>query len=259
MLTGSNAALGRALSHFWQQKHTDDLLNCPDETCWTSVDKAQRTVETFCPDLLINCPNFGDTGAERQKVPNIGCISRTAFLWEALRQSSFKTDKIILLSSGSIYEGIEKKGAPIGEEAPITSHTLEDLEILTVDLMAYQYFRAYKMPIVRLRLFDIFDGQSGMVLTRNYQPEEAEGGLDLTELQDLQRAIELAAELGKPGEIYNICSQQIVPNRILAEKFKLNPQPLYSDSLTFKSPGSCKKFINLTAWQPKVYNFQNYH
>ena len=104
MLTGSNAALGRALSHFWQQKHTDDLLNCPDETCWTSVDKAQRTVETFCPDLLINCPNFGDTGAERQKVPNIGCISRTAFLWEALRQSSFKTDKIILLSSGSIYE-----------------------------------------------------------------------------------------------------------------------------------------------------------
>lgn len=255
MLTGSGAALGRALAQLWQQKQTGDLLCCPEETCWTSVEKAQKTVEAFCPKLLISCPNFDDTLTELHNVPNIGYISRTAFLWEALRQSSFNISKIILLSSGSIYEGIEKENNPIGEEAPITSHTLEDLEVLTVDLMAYQYFRAYKMPIVRLRIFDIFDSLSDTVLTRNFQPEAADGGLDLTELQDLQRAVELAAELGKPGEIYNICSQQIAPHRALARKLKINPKPLYSDSLSFKSGGSCQKFIELTAWQPKAHIF----
>jgi GDP-4-dehydro-6-deoxy-D-mannose reductase len=94
---------------------------------------------------------------------------------------------------------------------------------VTQDMMAYQYFKSYGLPIIRTRAFNHEGPRRGDVfVTSNFarQVAEIEAGLrepvvyvgdltprrDYSDVRDIVRGYWLLLERGEPGEVYNLCS-----------------------------------------------------
>jgi GDP-4-dehydro-6-deoxy-D-mannose reductase len=94
---------------------------------------------------------------------------------------------------------------------------------VTQDLMGYQYFQSYGLPIVRTRAFNHEGPRRGDVfVTSNFARQIAEietgkrppvihvGNLkarrDYTDVRDIVSGYWRLLEAGEPGEVYNLCS-----------------------------------------------------
>jgi GDP-4-dehydro-6-deoxy-D-mannose reductase len=91
------------------------------------------------------------------------------------------------------------------------------------DLMGFQYFQSYGLPIIRTRAFNHEGPRRGDVfVTSNFakQVAEIEVGLrkpiifvgdlkprrDYSDVRDIVRGYWILLERGEPGEVYNLCS-----------------------------------------------------
>jgi GDP-4-dehydro-6-deoxy-D-mannose reductase len=94
---------------------------------------------------------------------------------------------------------------------------------VTQDLMGYQYFKSYGLPIVRTRAFNHEGERRGDVfVTSNFARQIAliEAGQrppvmdvgdlkprrDYSDVRDIVRGYIALIERGEPGEVYNLCS-----------------------------------------------------
>ena len=143
-------------------------------------------------------------------------------LLEAIRDAR-RPAALSVVGSSEEYGMVYEDELPIRETNPLRPLSPYAVSKVTQDLMGYQYFKSYGLPIVRTRAFNHEGPRRGDVfVTSNFakQVAEIEAGLrepvvrvgdlkprrDFSDVRDIVRGYWLLLERGEPGEVYNLCS-----------------------------------------------------
>lgn len=194
-------------------------------------------------------------------------------LMEALRRN--RPECRILVPGTSEEYG--PSDTPLDEDAPLRPLSPYALSKVTQDLLAYQYSRSYRLPVVRTRAFNHTgprrpalyaeaDFARQIVAVERGEAREIHVGnldaiRDFTDVRDVVRGYWLAIQQGEAGEVYNLCSG--IPRRIgdvlalLLEQARLEaPIVQDADRLRPIDPGSIvgdgSRFRGLTGWKPEI-------
>lgn len=150
-------------------------------------------------------------------------------LLEAIRGRS-KKPRFLVVGSSEEYGQVYEDELPLRETNPLRPLSPYAVSKVAQDLMGYQYFKSYGLPIVRSRAFNHEGPRRGDVfVTSNFakQVAEIEAGLgepviqvgnlearrDYTDVRDIVKGYWLLGERGEPGEVYNLCSGRSWPIR----------------------------------------------
>jgi len=172
---------------------------------------------------------------------------------------------------------IKEEDIPINEDLLLRPLDPYSVSKGSADLLAYQYFRSFGMQIVRVRPFNhIGPRQSPDYVLSSFakQIAEIEKGLkdpvirvgnletrrDFTDVQDVVQAYYLALKKGRPGDVYNICSEKAVSIRECLEqllelsilgiqgvKIESDPKRMRPSDVPLLF-GDCSKFRHRTNW-----------
>jgi GDP-4-dehydro-6-deoxy-D-mannose reductase len=188
------------------------------------VSSVQHLLDASRPDAIIHLAAQSFVGSSWQ-APAETLLTNTVSqvnLLEAIRQRPQRPRFLVVGSSeeyGAVYEG----ELPITEDNPLRPLSPYAVSKVTQDLLGYQYFKSYGLPIVRTRAFNHEGPRRGDVfVTSNFarQIAEIEAGLrepliqvgtlktrrDYTDVRDIVRGYWLLLERGEPGEVFNLCS-----------------------------------------------------
>ncbi len=204
-------------------------------------------------------------------------ILGTSNLLEAIRISRINP-VIQLCSTSEVYGQVDPKDVPIHEDVPMRPASPYAVSKVTQDLLGYTYFVAYKMPIIRTRMFaylnprrvDLFASSFARQIARieqGLQSELLHGNLDsvrtMIDVRDAMRAYWEAVLHCTPGEAYNIGGATTmtvgefldtligfakVPIRTRTDTALLRPA-----DVTLQIPCT-DKFVAATGWKPR-YSF----
>lgn len=201
----------------------------------------------------------------------------TVHLLEAIRQVELE-GPVVLAGSAEAYGLVEPSELPITESQPFRPVSPYAVSKAAVDLLGFQYFRAFGVKTVRLRLFNHGGpGQSDQFVMAAFarQLAEIEAGLreprllvgnlevtrDFVDVRDAARAYWLAVERGEPGEAYNVASGRARTLREVLEAFLTisgvaaevvtDPERLRPADIPVLV-GAAAKFQHATGWRPEV-------
>lgn len=144
-------------------------------------------------------------------------------LLEAIRSERASPPRFLVIGSSEEYGLAHEDEAPIKETNPLRPLSPYAVSKVTQDLMGYQYFKSYGLPIVRARAFNHEGPRRGDVfVTSSFARQIAEievgrrepiihvGDLqtrrDYTDVRDIVRGYWRLLEAGEAGEVYNLCS-----------------------------------------------------
>jgi GDP-4-dehydro-6-deoxy-D-mannose reductase len=147
-------------------------------------------------------------------------ILGTLYLLESIRKADI--DPLIEIACSSAEYGlVDKNDVPIKEDCGFKPLSPYAVSKIGQDMLAYLYWQAYKMRIIRIRPFYIIgpgktsdapsDFARGIAEIEKGQRNVLEVGnlesvRDVVDVRDCIKAMWLLTERGKPGEVYNICS-----------------------------------------------------
>ena len=131
--------------------------------------------------------------------------------------------RIQLACSSEQYGMVYESELPIRETNPMRPLSPYAVSKVGQDMLGYQYWMSYKLPIIRTRGFNHEGPRRGPVFVCSdfaKQIADIEKGLktpvirvgnldarrDFSDVRDVVRAYWLSLEKGEPGEAYNICS-----------------------------------------------------
>jgi GDP-4-dehydro-6-deoxy-D-mannose reductase len=188
------------------------------------LSSVRALLETSVPDYIVHLAAQSFVGVSWHapaETLTTNIISQVNLL-EALR--GLKMSPRFLAAGSSEEYGLVLEGElPIKETNPLRPLSPYAVSKVTQDMMAYQYFKSYGLPIVRTRAFNHEGPRRGDVfVTSNFarQVAEIEAGLrepvvyvgdltprrDYSDVRDIVRGYWLLLERGEPGEVYNLCS-----------------------------------------------------
>lgn len=205
-------------------------------------------------------------------------IMGTANLFEAVRAA--KINPVFqLCSTSEVYGQVDPKDVPIREDAPMRPSSPYAVSKVTQDLLGYTYFVAYRMPVVRTRMFaylnprrtDLFAtsfARQVARIERGLQKELVHGNLNsvrtIIDVRDAMRAYWDAALYCTPGEAYNIGGKTTMTVGQFLDLLKslaktpipsrVDPALLRPADVTLQIP-STEKFEKATGWKPQ-YSFE---
>ncbi len=186
--------------------------------------------------------------------------------------------KTLIVSSSEVYGQLKPEECPVDEDHPLRPINPYAVSKAAVDLLAQQYFKAYKLPIYIVRAFSHSGpGQKtvGVLSDWAFQIAKIELGLappvlkvgnlkvkrDYTDVRDIVRGYMDVMEKGKPGKPYNICTGVGYELSELLEKYKnlaekdIEIQEDQSRMRPVDIPiltGSNKRIKNDTGWAPEI-------
>jgi GDP-4-dehydro-6-deoxy-D-mannose reductase len=144
-------------------------------------------------------------------------------LLEAVRARQGSPPRILVVGSSEEYGLVHDHELPVKETNPLRPLSPYAVSKVSQDLMGYQYFESYGLPVVRSRAFNHEGPRRGDVfVTANFARQVAEieagkrapviqvGNLkarrDYTDVRDIVRGYWRLLEAGEPGDVYNLCS-----------------------------------------------------
>lgn len=198
-------------------------------------------------------------------------------LFEAVKKLHIKP-LIQIACSSEEYGLVHETELPIRETNPLRPLSPYAVSKVGQDMLGYQYWMSYRMPVVRTRGFnhegprrgpvfvcsdfakqiaDIEKGRQAPVI----RVGNLEARRDFTDVRDVVRAYWLSLEKGTPGEVYNICSGRAWVIRDMLDhllsltgvKVKVEPEPSRmrpSDVPVLQ--GDASKFRKATGWEPEI-------
>jgi GDP-4-dehydro-6-deoxy-D-mannose reductase len=143
-------------------------------------------------------------------------------LFEGMRE--LKTEpRFLVIGTSEEYGLVHPDEVPITEANPLRPLSPYAVSKVAQDMMGFQYFKSYGLPIIRTRAFNHEGPRRGDVfVTSNFakQAAEIEAGLrepvifvgdlkprrDYSDVRDIVRGYWILLERGEPGEVYNLCS-----------------------------------------------------
>ena len=143
-------------------------------------------------------------------------------LLEAIRALKL-SPRFLVAGSSEEYGLVHEDELPIRETNPLRPLSPYAVSKVAQDLMGYQYWRSYGLPIVRTRAFNHTGPRRGDVFVESNfarQVAEIEAGLgepavrvgdltprrDYSDVRDIVRGYFILLEHGELGEVYNLCS-----------------------------------------------------
>jgi len=182
---------------------------------------------------------------------------------------------VVSACSSAEYGHVPASATPVTEEQPLWPLHPYGISKVCLDLLAREYFLDYRVPTIRLRLFNTTgprktdDAPSDFVrqlirIKKGLQPPIIEVGNLKTrraylDVHDAVRGFYLVALRGKPGEAYNLCANRIYQIReVLGTAIRLSgmeaeirPVPRLmrrsDEKIIF---GSSRKIREDTGWRP---------
>ncbi|MFQ5521917.1 MAG: GDP-mannose 4,6-dehydratase [Candidatus Methylomirabilia bacterium] len=218
----------------WRSK-TENIEHLRPRITLTECDlrdlsSVQRLLEAADPDYVFHLAAQSfvhaswHTPAETIYTNTVSQIN----LLEAIRGRS-KKPRFLVIGSSEEYGLVHENELPLKETSPLRPLSPYAVSKVAQDLMGYQYFKSYGLPIVRSRAFNHEGPRRGDVfVTSNFarQIAEIEAGLepviqvgnlearrDYTDVRDIVKGYWLLVEGGEPGEVYNLCSGRSWPIR----------------------------------------------
>ena len=186
--------------------------------------------------------------------------------------------RIQLACSSEEYGMVHEKELPIRETNPLRPLSPYAVSKVGQDMLGYQYFMSFKLPVIRTRGFNHEGPRRGPVfvcsdfakqiadIEKGRRPPVIRVGnldarRDFTDVRDVVRAYWLALEKGEPGEVYNICSGKDWTIRAMLDhlltltkaKVKVEQDPARmrpSDVPVLL--GDASKFKKATGWVPTI-------
>jgi GDP-4-dehydro-6-deoxy-D-mannose reductase len=131
--------------------------------------------------------------------------------------------RFLVIGTSEEYGLVYPDELPIRETNPLRPLSPYAVSKVGQDLMDFQYFQSYGLPIMRTRAFNHEGPRRGDVfVTSNFAKQVAEieagrrdpviyvGNLtprrDYSDVRDIVRGYWMLLERGEPGEVYNLCS-----------------------------------------------------
>jgi GDP-4-dehydro-6-deoxy-D-mannose reductase len=188
------------------------------------------------------------------------------------------TPRILIIGSSEEYGRANAEDLPLTEDHPLRPENPYSVSKVAQDVMGYQYFRSYGLPIIRLRPFNhvgpgqsirfvlpAFASQIARIEAKQSEPVIRVGNLeparDFTDVRDSVRAYHLALLHAKAGEVYNVASGRPYAINFLVEKLLANTQnqiDVVVDPERFRPAdtpiiyGSAAYLKQHTGWEPKI-------
>jgi GDP-4-dehydro-6-deoxy-D-mannose reductase len=201
----------------------------------------------------------------------------TLNLLEAVSKLEYEV-RTLVISSSEVYGQLDPKECPVVEDHALRPVNPYAVSKAAVDLMAYQYFKAYNSPIYIARAFSHSGpGQKtvGVLSDWAFQIAKIDLGLtppvlkvgnlkaqrDYTDVRDVIRAYVDIIEKGEPGKPYNVCSGKGYKLSELLEKYRsmsnieIEVKKDQSRIRPVDIPiliGSNKRIRDDTGWQPEI-------
>ncbi|TMQ59029.1 MAG: GDP-mannose 4,6-dehydratase [Candidatus Eisenbacteria bacterium] len=186
--------------------------------------------------------------------------------------------RIQLACSSEEYGMVHENELPIRETNPLRPLSPYAVSKVGQDMLGYQYFMSFKLPVIRTRGFNHEGPRRGPVFVCSdfaKQIADIERGLrppvirvgnldarrDFTDVRDVVRAYWLALEKGQAGEVYNICSGRAWTIREMLDvllgmsKVKVKVEQDAARMRPSDVPvllGDAGKFKKVTGWEPKI-------
>ncbi len=199
------------------------------------ADRLREIVETVQPDWIFHlaAQSFVPTAFADPTGTLVNNIIGQVNLFQAVLASGGHPT-IMVVGSNEEYGMVQPEDIPIDEGTPFRPANPYAVSKVAQDMLGYQYFVAYGLPIVRVRPFNhVGPGQSDRFVASSFarQIAEAELGLkppvlkagnldaerDYTDVRDIVRGYHLAVSMGKPGDVYNLGSGRAVSIRQLLD------------------------------------------
>jgi len=186
--------------------------------------------------------------------------------------------RIQIAGSSEEYGTVHPDEVPMKETNPLRPLSPYAVSKVAQDLLGYQYFKSYGLPVIRTRGFNHTGPRRGDVfVTSNFSKQVAEiekgkrepvihvGNLDarrdFTDVRDMVRAYWLAAEKGEPGDVYNLGTGSAISMHRLLEmltalcrtklRIQVDPERLRPSDVPILQADS-SKFRALTGWAPTI-------
>jgi GDP-4-dehydro-6-deoxy-D-mannose reductase len=185
---------------------------------------------------------------------------------------------ILVACSNEIYGHIQPEDLPVSEQTPLRPVNPYAVSKATQDLLAYQYHVSHQLRTIRLRLFNhigprqaesfvasAFAAQIARIEAGLQPPRLRVGNLaaerDFTDVRDIVRAYDLAAQYGKVGSAYNIGSGRVVSIRWIVDtligystcpiEVELDPAHMRPADVP-RVMSDSRRFRHDTEWQPTI-------
>lgn len=198
-------------------------------------------------------------------------------IFEAVKKLGIKP-RIQLACSSEEYGLVHENELPIKETNPLRPLSPYAVSKVGQDMLGYQYWMSFRIPVVRTRGFNHEGPRRGPVfvcsdfakqisdIEKGRRPPVVRVGnldarRDFTDVRDVVRAYWLALEKGEPGEVYNIASGKAWTIREMLDmllgmstaKIKVEQDPARmrpSDVPVLL--GDASKFRERTGWTPEI-------
>ncbi len=238
-----------------------------------------RALQASLPEVVIHLAAASSVARSWSNVPRALVINAigTANLLEAVRELA-QRPVVVVASSAEVYGRVDPELGPIREDARLAPVSPYGTGKMVQDLLAAQYSAGHDVATVRLRPFHLtgprrpphfvassFAQQIARIERGLASPVLRAGNLeavrDFTDVRDAARAYWLAAEEGRAGEVYNLCTGTAVRIGDLLEMllgFSTRPidievaaDRLRTDDIPWLV-GDHRRLTEATGWQPTI-------
>lgn len=235
-----------------------------------------RALKRSQPEYVFHIASYANvkTSFDYASIVYQNNIIGTSNFFEAIREVGIKP-RIQLCSTSEVYGQVDPKNVPIREDCPMNPMSPYAVSKTAQDLLGNMYFHAYKLAIIRTRMFtylnprrdDLFMTAFAMQVARieaGLQKKLLHGNLDsvrsFIDVRDAMEAYWLAIEKCIPGEAYNIGGTKNMTVGEFLELLKqksarpipsqLDPALLRPTDVTLQIPDT-SKFTAQTGWKQK--------
>lgn len=240
--------------------------------------KLEELVQAFRPDRIFHlaAQSFPTVSMEKPYETMEINAGGTINVFEAARTLP-EPPWIVVACSSAEYGPVEAKNLPVKEAHPLRPVHPYGVSKVAQDLLAYQYFTNYKIPTVRIRIFNTTGpGKENDVcsdLSRRAveielglrSPELPVGNLDarraIADARDTARGLWIAPGRCEAGEVYNVGGDAVYSVGEILEAVRARtaaPFKAVQDPKLFRPTdepviaGDTSKFRTRTGWQPEI-------
>ncbi|WP_028919449.1 GDP-mannose 4,6-dehydratase [Pseudoxanthomonas suwonensis] len=241
-------------------------------------EQVQEVIDTTRPDViyLLSAQSYPAL-SWRAPIETLETnVLGTANVYEAIKTSG--TDPVVIVACSSAeYGDVAEGDIPVKESHPLRPLHPYGISKVATEMLALQYWANNRIRSVCARIFNTtgprktgdvcadFTQRTVRIEMGLDEPVLRVGNLDtwraITDVRDLARALELLAEKGTPGEVYNISGSRTYQVREIVDLVqahaKVPLKPWVDPALLRPSDekvifGDSTKLIQATGWSQEV-------